>query len=68
MIKANFPGRSEEELKHINDTIMSFAMFKYAIAPAVNKNQSDELNQRLLENTRKSFFPVASKLIGAVDF
>lgn len=68
MIKANFPGRSEEELKHINDTIMSFAMFKYAIAPAVNKNQSDELNQRLLENTRKSFFPVAAKLIGAVDF
>ena len=48
--------------------IMSFAMFKYAIAPAVNKNQSDELNQRLLENTRKSFFPVAAKLIGAVDF
>ena len=38
------------------------------IAPAVNKNQSDELNQRLLENTRKSFFPVAAKLIGAVDF
>ena len=59
---------SKKALKHINDTIMSFAMFKYAIAPAVNKNQSDELNQRLLENTRKSFFPVAAKLIGAVDF
>ena len=47
---------------------MGFAMLKYAIAPAVNKNQDEKLVQSLLENSRKYFLPNAERFIGAVNF
>lgn len=68
LLRKNFQDKTEEERSQIKDVIMGFAMLKYAIAPAVNKNQDEKLVQSLLENSRKYFLPNAERFIGAVNF
>lgn len=68
MIRANFPGRSEEELEKIKKVIMGYAGIKYAIAPAVNKNQDPKLNQAIFNRAKEQIIPNAKRLIGAIDF
>lgn len=68
MIKANFPGRSDEELEKIKNVIMGYAGIKYAISPAVNKNQDPELVKAIVNRAKQQIIPNAKRLIGAIDF
>ncbi|MDO5149759.1 MAG: STAS domain-containing protein [Oscillospiraceae bacterium] len=68
MIKANFPGRSDEDLERIKNVIMGYAGIKYAISPAVNKNQNPALSEVIVKNSKEQIIPNARRLIGAVDF
>lgn len=68
MIKANFPGRSDEELERIKNVIMGYAGIKYAITPAVNKNQDPKISEAVVKKAREQIIPNAKRLIGAIDF
>lgn len=68
MIKANFPGRSDEELERIKNVIMGYAGIKYAITPAVNKNQDPKICEAVVKKAREQIIPNAKRLIGAIDF
>lgn len=67
-LKTNFPGKTDEELERIHKVIMGYAGIKYAITPAVNKNQDPQLCQRVVAKGREQIIPNAKKLIGAIDF
>lgn len=47
---------------------MGCAGIKYAITPAVNKNQDSQLCQRVISKAREQILPNAKKLIGAINF
>lgn len=68
MIKANFQGRSEEELEKTKKVIMGYAGIKYAISPAVNKNQDPKFCEGIVNRAREQILPNAKSLIGAIDF
>lgn len=68
MIKANFHGRSEEEVEKIKKVIMGYAGIKYAISPAVNKNQDPKFCEGIVNRAREQIIPNAKSLIGAIDF
>ena len=68
MIKANFPGRSDEELERIKNVIMGYAGIKYAITPAVNKNQDPKICEAVVKKAKEQIIPNAKRLIGAIDF
>lgn len=67
-LKANFPGKTDAELERIHKVIMGYAGIKYAISPAVNKNQDPNINQRVIAKARAQILPNAKQLIGAIDF
>lgn len=67
-LKANFPGKTDTELERIHKVIMGYAGIKYAISPAVNKNQDPNINQRVIAKARAQIIPNAKQLIGAIDF
>lgn len=68
MIKANFPGRSDEELERIKNVILGYAGIKYAISPAVNRNQDPQISESVIKNAKEQIIPNVRRLIGAVDF
>lgn len=68
MIRANFPGRSNEELEKIKKVIMGYAGIKYAISPAVNKHQDPGLVKAIVNRAKEQIIPNAKRLIGAIDF
>lgn len=68
MIKANFQGRSKEELERIRNVILGYAGIKYAISPAVNKNQDPKFCEGIVNRAREQILPNAKSLIGAIDF
>lgn len=68
LVKANFPGRSEEDLERIKKVIMGYAGIKYAISPAVNKNQDPKFCEGIVNKAREQIIPNAKHLIGAIDF
>lgn len=68
MIRANFPGRSDEELEKIKKVIMGYAGIKYAISPAVNKHQDPGLVKAIVKRAKEQIIPNAKRLIGAIDF
>ena len=68
MIKANFPGRTDEDLERIKSVIMGYAGIKYAITPAVNKNQDPKLCELVVARAKEQIIPNANRLIGAIDF
>ena len=63
-----FAEKSKEEVEKIKKVITGLAMLKYTISPAISKNQPEDLNKMLMKKSREIFFPMAEKLIGAVDF
>ena len=68
VLKASFPGRTEDELAQIHQVIMGYAGIKYAISPAVNKNQDPQTNARVVGKAKEQIIPNAKKLIGAIRF
>lgn len=68
MVKANFSGRSDEELEKIKKVIMGYAGIKYAISPAVNKSQDPKFCEGIVKKARAEIIPGAKYLVGAVDF
>lgn len=68
MVKANFPGRGDEELEKIKNVIMGYAGIKYAITPAVNKNQDPKLTEAIVKKAKEEIIPNAKHLIGVIDF
>lgn len=68
MIKANFPGRTDEELERINRVIIGYAGIKYVLSPAINKAQNIEINDRVIAKAKEQIIPNANMLIGAIDF
>lgn len=68
MVKANFPGRSGEALDKIKKVILGYAGIKYAITPAVNKNQDPKFCETVVSRAREQIIPNAKGLIGAIDF
>lgn len=68
LIRDNFPGKSDEELEKIKKVIMGYAGIKYAITPAVNKNQDPKLVKAIVNNAKERIIPNAKLLIGAIDF
>lgn len=67
-LKINFPGKSDAELERIHKVILGYAGIKYAISPAVSKNQDPQLSQRIIAKAREQIIPNAKLLIGAIDF
>ena len=67
-LKVNFPGKTQEEMEKIKGVILGYAGIKYAITPAVNKNQDAQISQRVITKAREQIIPNARKLIGAIDF
>ena len=68
ILKSVFSGKSDEEFERIFNVVKGFGLMKYAMSPAVNKNQPADLNARIIAKSKETFFPMAEKLIGAVDF
>lgn len=67
-LKTNFPGKTDAELEQIHKVIMGYAGIKYAISPAVNKNQDPQISQRVIAKAREQIIPNAKRLIGAINF
>ena len=67
-LKVCFPGKDEAELARIHQVIMGYAGIKYALSPAVNKNQDAQTTARLVATARERILPNARKLIGIIDF
>ncbi|MGM9613293.1 MAG: STAS domain-containing protein [Butyricicoccus sp.] len=67
-LKINFPGKNDAELERIHKVIMGYAGIKYAISPAVNKNQDPQLCQAIIAKAKEQIIPNAKQLIGAIDF
>lgn len=68
MIKARFGSLGEEGLKKMNGLLTAFGMMKFTVASAVNKTNTRELKETLINISRQTFFPNAKNLIGAVKF
>lgn len=68
IIKTNFSDKSAEEQAHIHQVIMMYGLLKFALAPAVNKGEHQDVRNLVLAAARERFFPIAEQLIGAVDF
>lgn len=68
LIKSDFNGKPEDELKSTNDILTGFGWVKYSLAPALNKNQDPNITKALLKKSHEYFFPSAKRLIGAVNF
>ena len=67
-LKASFPGKSEAKLERIQQIVMGYAGIKYAITPAVNKNQDAQMIEKIITKAREQIIPNAKRLIGAIDF
>lgn len=67
-LKAGFPGKTEDELAQIHQIVMSYAGIKYALTPAVNKNQDPAFCRAIVANAREKILPSAKKLIGTICF
>ncbi len=68
LTKSDFSGRTEKELKVLNDILIGFGWVKYSLAPALNKNQDPNITEALLKKSHEYFFPSAKRLVGAVNF
>lgn len=68
LLKAEFGGRTKEELQKINEMLLNFAWLKFSLAPAANKTMEPKFRQMLANTARGKFLPQAQSLVGAVCF
>lgn len=65
-------GRYDYNKAENNDALCGkmarYAGIKYAISPAVNKNQAPQTNARVVGKAKEQIIPNAKKLIGAIRF
>ena len=68
LLKSEFSGQSEEELKKVNEILLGFAWLKFSLAPAANKALEPEFKQMLVNAAKEKFLHQAQWLVGAVYF
>lgn len=68
VVRADFPGKTDEELERIKKVILGYGGIKYAIVSAVDKNLDPQLAKSIIKKAREELLPAAKNLIGTIDF